>query len=304
MLGGGRRRGGLLGGLKTRLMIAALIAAVSLLGYCFAPTAINPFTGEAQKVSMSPEQEIQLGIASAPELVNQFEGEDRSPQKQQRVDAIGRRLVSAVREVHSLSPGEDPYQWQFTVLADDEVVNAFALPGGNTFITAALFDQLTDDQIAGVMAHEISHVIHRHGATRMEKAKLWQGLAGAGAVAVGDQAGAQIAQQMAGMVLNGYSRDDELESDRFGFLYTTAAGFDPQGLVELLQVLEKSSSGPRPPEYMSTHPGTDKRIDRVKALIQETQEKGFDTVFREIMSEYASEHDDSSRGQMPRPDDP
>ncbi len=79
-------------------------------------------------------------------------------------------------------PRKNPYRFRFTLLADPQTVNAFALPGGQVFITEALFDRLqTDGQLAGVLGHEIGHVLERHGNKRMAKQKLFSGLAMAGA---------------------------------------------------------------------------------------------------------------------------
>ena len=165
---------------------------------------------------------------------------------------------------------EDPvYDFEFTLLADDQIVNAFALPGGQTFITDVLFDQLTDDQLAAVMGHEIAHVIHRHGAERMHKQEFFQQLGGAAGVATGDATGAQIAHQMLNVALMKYGREDEHECDHFGLLYMAEAGYNPWGMVELLEILAEASSGAegRPPEILSTHPYPEDRIAAVKQQI-------------------------------------
>lgn len=168
--------------------------------------------------------------------------------------------------VHGAS---DPvYDFQFTLLADDQTVNAFALPGGQTFITDVLFDQLSDSQLAAVMGHEIAHVIRRHGAERLTKQKLGQQLSGAAGVATGDTSGAQIAQQLLGVALMKYSRDDEHECDHFGVRYMVEAGYHPRGMVELLEILHEASGGASPPEILSTHPNPGARIGAVENLIK------------------------------------
>ncbi|MEL7086932.1 MAG: M48 family metallopeptidase, partial [Planctomycetota bacterium] len=146
---------------------------------------------------------------------------------------------------------------------------AFALPGGQTFITDVLFDKLDDDQLAAVMGHEIAHVIHRHGAERMTKQQFFQKLGGAAGMAAGDASGAQIARQLLNVALMRHSREDEHECDHFGLQYMVAAGYHPQGMVELLQILASASGeGGRPPEILSTHPYPEDRIDAVKQQIE------------------------------------
>ena len=152
-----RRRSG--GAGCIRFVIAIGMAALALFSY-FSSKQTNPVTGEDQYVSITKEQEIAIGLQSTPEMINQFDGEDPDPRAQQVVDSIGQQLVQS-----SLA-NQGNYPYEFHLLADTETINAFALPGGQVFITRALFDRLqTEGQLAGVLAHEIVHVIGRHGAS-------------------------------------------------------------------------------------------------------------------------------------------
>ena len=165
----------------------------------------------------------------------------------------------------------NPYRenFHFTLLADPKTVNAFALPGGQVFITAALYHALeTQGQLAGVLGHEIGHVIERHGNKRMAKEQLFQGLAAAGGVAGGDQQSAQMAQAAAQMVSMKYGRDDELESDKWGVRLMEMAGYDPRAMIGVMQVLEKAG-GDGPPEFLSTHPKPANRIAYIERVIAE-----------------------------------
>lgn len=265
---GSRRRpsGGRRGNFKIRLIIAAVIAGFALAGYFFS-TQNNPFTGQSQRVgNLSPDDEVALGLQAVPSLTREFGGEERDPEAQARLERIGRSLVAAAMEYHNVT--DHPYEFEFTLLADDNVVNAFALPGGQTFITDALYDQLDDDQLAAVMAHEITHVIQRHGAEQMALGQLSQSLSGAAGVAAGDAAGAQVTAQFLNVINKGYGREAERECDSAGLHYMTIAGYNPHGMVELLKILAAAGGGAQPPQILSTHPHPEERIGLVEAQIK------------------------------------
>jgi predicted Zn-dependent protease len=227
-------------------------------GY-FTKTSVNPLTGETQRVALSPEQEIALGMKSAPEMAAQMGGVSRSEQARALVRRVGERLVS-----RSLA-AKSPYKYSFHVLADPRTVNAFALPGGPIFITEALLRQLkTEGELAAVLGHEIGHVIARHSSERLAKQQLTQGLIGALVVGSGDYTTAQIGQMVGGMINMKYGREDELESDALGVRIAAEAGYDPRAMVRVMEVLAKASGGSRQPEFVSTHPAPENRAARIQ----------------------------------------
>lgn len=256
------------GGLsKGRILIALVIAAFSLLSYC-GSKAYNPFTGEEQYVAISKEQEIALGLQAAPEMAQQYGGADPDSNAQALVDEVGQLII----EANNLQDSEYPFE--FTLLEDDQTVNAFALPGGQIFITAALFDELqTEGQLAGVLAHEIVHAIARHSAQQMANAQLTQGLTGAAVIAAYDpndpstQRTAQVAALIGQVVNMKFGRDDELESDELGVRYMAEAGYDPRSMLDVMQILAQASQGQRPPEFFSTHPNPENRLENIEEAI-------------------------------------
>jgi predicted Zn-dependent protease len=260
---------------RGRLVIAFIVAAIALLGY-FGNSVFNPITEEQQHVAgITPEQEVALGLQAAPEMAQQFGGLDPDAQAQQRIDAIGLRLVT--RSVAAQSP----YQFEFHVLDDPETINAFALPGGQIFITEGLLRRLkTDGQVAGVLGHEIGHVVARHGAEHIAKQQLTEGLTGAAVLATYDpsnpssRGSAAVAAMIGQLVTMRFGREDELESDRLGVRLTSEAGYDPRSLIALMKILEASSEGNRPPEFFSTHPNPENRIQRIEAGIRERYPDG------------------------------
>ena len=167
-----------------------------------------------------------MGLQAAPEMIQMHGGPSRDAAAQQMVSQIGERLLAGLDKQLVKEGHTNPYRkdFRFTLLADPKTVNAFALPGGQVFITAALFRDLeTEGQLAGVLGHEVGHVIERHGNKQMAKSQLLQGLAAAGGVAGGDANSARMAQAVAQMVQMKYGRGDELEADKWGVRLTYLA---------------------------------------------------------------------------------
>ena len=247
-------------GIGVRLLIAAAIALFSLFSF-LSTRSTNPVTGETQYVDLSPEQEIALGLQAAPEMAAQHGGLHPDQRAQDLVDEVGQTIVA------SSAAASTPYQFDFHLLADTQTVNAFALPGGQIFITAALLERLeTEGQLAGVLGHEIGHVVARHGSEHLAKQKLTQGLIGAAGVGVGYE-GQQMAAVIGNMLNLQYGRSDELESDDLGVRFMADAGYDPTALIGVMRILAEASGGSRQPEFASTHPSPDNRVAKIQEAI-------------------------------------
>ena len=256
-----------------RLVIALAIAGFALFRY-YGSEQVNPVTGEKQRVSIKPDQEIALGLQAAPELAQQFGGESRDPRGRQLVEEVGQEIVQGSDAKNS------PYRFEFHLLDDDDTINAFALPGGQVFVTDAMLKKLgSRGQLAGVLGHEIGHVVGRHGAEHLAKQELTQGLTGAAVIATYDpdnpasRNSAAIAAAIGQLVNMKYGREDELESDKLGVRYIAQAGYDPRAMLKVMEVLKQAGGGGRN-EFFSTHPNPDRRIDRIKEAIQATFPNG------------------------------
>lgn len=255
-------------GLKMRLIIGVVMAAVALISY-YSKTQENPLTGEKQQVSMTPQEEVALGMQSAPQMAQEYGGLYPDNEVQQRIKNVGNKIVTAFnKEIRAQNLG-NPYTFDFHVLRDERTVNAFALPGGQIFITAALLTRLkTEDQLAGVLGHEVGHVVHRHSAQQMAQGEFYQGLAGAATAASGSAGGAQIANYVAQFKMMKFGRDDELQSDEFGVRYMIASGYNPEDLIEVMKILAEASGGDmNRDDFMSTHPSPANRIEQIQAHI-------------------------------------
>ena len=254
--------------LKIRLLIALVMVGFSVVSY-LAKTKVNPVTGKKQRVAMSFEEEIQLGLQAAPQMIRQHGGHERNQQECDHVSEVGYRLVQALNFHLQIDGLQHPYKFDFHLLEDDRTVNAFALPGGQVFITDALYDQLkTEGQLAGVLGHEIGHVLERHGAQRMAKQELTMGVVRGAGVAGGGRGSAQAAAAIGNLLNMKYGRNDEHQSDEWGVRLTTLAGYNPESMIGVMEILKKASGGKAPPEMLSTHPPSEKRIQRIKSFIK------------------------------------
>jgi beta-barrel assembly-enhancing protease len=268
-----RRRGGRGCGLSMgRVVIGLVIAAVSLFSY-FSSQSENPITGETQYIDITAEQEIAMGLQAAPKLADQFGGLDANEADRALVSQIGQQIVT------SSAASQTPYEFDFHLLADPETVNAFALPGGQIFITRALYDRLSQEgELAGVLGHEIGHVVARHSAEHIAKARLTEGLTGAAVIASYDPnnpstaTAAQVAMVVGQLINLKYGREDELESDFLGVCFMEDAGYDPIHLLRVMEVLAESSGGGGQPEFLSTHPDPGNRMERIQEAIQNTDQ--------------------------------
>jgi predicted Zn-dependent protease len=246
---------------RGRLLIAALIALMAIITY-YSSTSDNPLTGEKQRVAMTPEQEVALGYKSAAQMAAQMGGLSQNEKARALVRQVGEKLVAESFAAKS------PYKFSFHVLADPRTVSAFALPGGPIFITEGLLRLLKSEaELAGVLGHEIGHVIARHSSERLAKQQLTQGLLGALVVGSGDYTTAQIGQVVGSMINMSYGREDELESDALGIRIMAEAKYDPHAMIRVMEVLAKASGGSRQPEFFSTHPAPENRAERIRAEI-------------------------------------
>lgn len=246
------------GNFKVRIFIALVVVAFAFIRN-WSQRETNPYTGRVQAISLSPDQEIAIGLQSAPGMAQQHGGLHPNQQYQALVDDIGNRLVN-----NSIAK-DTPYQYEFHLLADENTINAFALPGGQIFITYALFSRLENqDQLAGVLGHEIGHVLGKHSNERITDSKKWQTIImGAGAIDMGS-----VAQQIGQGELLKNGRGDELESDELGVKFMLDAGYNPEEIIGVMEILKAAAGPNRVPEFQSTHPDPENRIEKIKEAIR------------------------------------
>lgn len=250
---------------RGRLLIAIIVAAISLISY-YSLRQKNLFTGEVQHISLSVNQEITLGLQMAPQMAEEMGGLDVNPEVQDLVRQVGERVV------RQSDAGATPYRFEFHALSDTATVNAFALPGGPIFITRGLIGRLENEaELAGVLAHEIGHVVARHSAAQIAKSNLARGLVGATAIATSDDSGnhaAAVAAVVTQMIQLRYGRQDETQADTLGVRLMASAGYDPRALIQVMRILQESTGEGGPPEFMSSHPDPGNRKQVIEAAIR------------------------------------
>jgi predicted Zn-dependent protease len=237
----------------------------------------NPVTGESQHIAMNVNQEVALGLEAAPQMAAEMGGLDPDENMQRLVARVGEAVV------RRSEAGGTPYKYAFHLLADPTTVNAFALPGGPVFITRGLLSRLENEaQLAGVLGHEVGHVVGRHTAVQLAKSHLAQGLIGAAGVAGSDDQGngqraAQLAALAAQIMQLKYGRGDETQADTLGVRFMSEAGYDPRALLDVMRILSEASGPGRGPEFLSTHPDPGNRREVIAGAIQRRFPNGVPT---------------------------
>lgn len=221
---------------------------------------------------MLPESMLSEQAASAFSGMKKEQKVSTNPKEIARVKRIGTRVLNAVGPKGNLPP---PENWEFVVFDDDETINAFAMPGGKVGVYTGLMNlATTDDELAAVIGHEIAHVSARHGNERMSQAVTVAALGVGVGYAVKDKS---KETQQAVMIAYGlgaqfgallpYSRLHESESDEIGLHYMARAGYDPRAAVQFWEKMKKKGGGKEPPEFLTTHPANDTRIQQLRELL-------------------------------------
>jgi Zn-dependent protease with chaperone function len=244
-----------------------LILGAAVLAGC----AANPMTGRSQLMLVSEDSVIaQSKLAYAQELQPwDKKGKlNTDPGIKARIDTITGRLVAqAIR----YRPETAKWDWQVQVIDEPKTLNAFCLPGGRMAIYTGLMEKLqaTDDEIAQVMGHEIAHALANHGAEKMSRAMAAQGVVGVAAVLAGDKnqglvmTGGTALAQLGWMMPN--SRSAETEADRIGIELAARAGYDPRAGASLWKKM-MAANGKGGPDWLSTHPSSEKRMQELAQL--------------------------------------
>ena len=243
-----------------KLFIATAAAAMALLA---------PVSALADPFRPGVKDQIDLGQRAADKVRKEQKVLPDTDPRVMEMRRIGAKLISLIP---AKERKDRPFQYTFDVVEDKEL-NAFALPGGPIFFNSGLLDKLsTEDQVAGILAHEITHVRNQHWASAYaDNSKRQLGitavllLIGAGNTAF-DVAGVADA-----LIFSlPYSRKHETDADNVGFDLATTAGYNPQGMVDTFKILKAGSGGKKTEEWISTHPDTDKRISNLEKKVKES----------------------------------
>lgn len=253
-----------------------LLIVISTIVAC----STNPVTGRSQFKLVS-EQELQ---AMANTQYRQFLSENRTVSPSADRDAemvrrVGQRLANAVTQYYrsqNLNEVLDGYKWEFNLVNNKEA-NAWAMPGGKVVVYTGLLPITQNEAaLANVLGHEISHAIFQHGNERMSQGLAQQMGGVALSVAVANQPAQtqNLFLQAYGIgsqvgVMLPFSRKQELEADRYGMRWSAMAGYNPREAINLWQRMAAQANGQRPPEFLSTHPAEERRIQQLQQYLPE-----------------------------------
>lgn len=239
-----------------------LLLLILALTLCFCTgCAVNPITGEEELMLVPENQDVEIGRKYAPEVEKQLGGRIADESLQNYINSVGQRIA---RVSH-----KPDWEYHFTAV-EHKSVNACALPGGYIFVNKGMLEKLTTEaQLAALLAHEIVHVTARHSSAAMSRQMgltfVFLGLGASGAKITQDAGrAAGFALQLIGLK---YSRVQERQADLGGLDYMVAAGYNPYGAVELMQMLEGQDKV-KPAEFLSSHPSPENRIIYLNAKIQ------------------------------------
>jgi predicted Zn-dependent protease len=256
------------------------ISSVFVLAAFFVACSKNALTGKSQ-LTLLPESELQSmatqeykTFLSSNKVVTSSNNRDA-----EMVRRVGQRITRAV-ETHYAEIGKTDvlkgFNWEYN-LVDDKAINAWCMPGGKIVVYTGLLPITQNEAaLAAVMGHEVSHALLQHGNQRMSQGLLQQLGGVALSVAVANKPaetqnlflGAYGAGTQVGILLP-FSRNHELEADRYGLIFTARAGYNPQEAIGLWERMEKASNGQKPPEFLSTHPTEGRRINQLKKYMPE-----------------------------------
>lgn len=236
--------------------------ALLILGlfFClFVGCAVNPITGKEELMLFPEEQDIAIGRQYAPEIEKQMGGTISDPVLQSYVNYVGQNIA---RVSHR------PYLEYSFVALNDKSINALALPGGYVFITKGMLEKLDSEaQLAAILSHEIAHIVARDVSNAMSKQIGISLLVSAITSEKTPRSVSTIADLTQQVIGLRFSRKDEQEADLGGLGYMVAAGYNPYGMVETMQMLQNLHQA-RPIEFLSSHPSPENRIEYLTQAIQ------------------------------------
>lgn len=230
-----------------------------------------PITERKQFILVPISTELELGTTTYNDILSESKLSTNA-KAVNRIRIIGQRIADATERTD--------YVWEFNLIDNDEVANAFCLPGGKIAIYTGIMKLAsTNAELATVIGHEISHAIARHGAERMTQFLLLE--LGGMALEVAMKKKTQKTKDLSRIAYGAgtqllyilpYSRTHEFEADHLGLIYMAKAGYDPRAAVDFWRKMNEEYGDKEPPEFLSTHPNSEQRIRNLEELLPEALE--------------------------------
>ena len=243
-----------------RILLLACAAAI-VLPAC----QTNPYTGRDQMFALASKEEVTQASISGYQQVLEEMPINTDADLNAPLLRVGAAIAKAADEWRAQN-GEEPFDWEFAVIADDKTVNAWCMPGGKIAFYTAIYPILIDENgMAIVMGHEVAHAMLQHGRERVNQNQMFEMGMMAAAIASRDHEYRDMI--MAGIgagatfgILMPYSREQESEADMIGLKLAARAGYDPRAAIGIWERMAELGGGDRPAEFFSTHPDPLNRI--------------------------------------------
>ncbi|MES2566738.1 MAG: M48 family metallopeptidase [Bacteroidota bacterium] len=240
----------------------------------------NAITGR-RSANLMPEKDlIGLSLTEYDKFLSEHKPLPATDPKTMMVRNVGTKIQKSVEKYYSdkgLSEQLEGFQWSFNVV-DEAPVNAWCMPGGKVVVYSGLLPVTQDEaSLAVVMGHEIAHAVARHGNERMTQGMIVQ--FGAAALSIALQQNSALTQtlfqQAYGLSTSlgalKYSRTHETEADKMGLVFAAMGGYNPEAAISFWQRMSQAGSGQNPPEFLSTHPSDETRINNLKGFMPEAK---------------------------------
>jgi len=255
---------------KTLTLLFSTLLMVTLVG-CESTTSGGAVGAQRRQLLLVSSQQLEQMSAQAYTKLQSESAKkgtlNTDPALTSRVRGIANRITPQTRAFRADAPG---WKWEINVINSKEL-NAFCMPGGKIMFYSGLINQLnlSDNEIAIVMGHEIAHALREHSREQVSQAMAAQTAIGVGAalLGLGDGSAGLANTAYEALIATRFSRVDETEADRIGLELSARAGYDPRTGVTLWQKMIKASEGSSPPEFLSTHPAGTSRIREIESLL-------------------------------------
>jgi predicted Zn-dependent protease len=248
-----------------RICLALLLAIVAC--------KTSPYTGRSQLLLYSEEQMVGLGAKTYLDMTDPKKVKvSTDPQLTEPLQRVGRAISTAANK--------PDYKWEFKLIDDPKMANAWALPGGKIAFYTGIYPIVEDEAgMAIVMGHEVMHALLQHSNERLSQQTAAAAALTAAAIATRDMNAGERAAVLGALgvgatvgVILPYSRKHESESDEQGLYLAASAGYDPEAAIKVWERMDELSAGKRPPEFLSTHPETRRRIENMKQWMPKAKE--------------------------------
>lgn len=263
---------------KSAFLASFFIVVIALIPVVNSCTTV-PLTGRSQVTKLiSDEQVMNMSTAAYQQVLDSVPLSTNQEQVAM-IKRVGTRIQNAVEKYmadNGYASQLEGFEWEFNLIDNDTLVNAWAMPGGKVAFYTGILPICEDELgVAVVMGHEVAHAVAKHGQERMNQAYIKGGLLAIGAAALGQDptTSQRLVFQAVGLGADlkilSFSRKHESEADELGLTFMAMAGYDPREAPKFWERMSGGSKGNQPPEFMSTHPSHETRIQRLNAAMPE-----------------------------------